>query len=109
MKEDNNQQEIILSTTSGFSMRELCEKLNYDNSPRQLSNTEKLAEACWSGLLHETMPEMIQKTGDGQSLYIWQIHHSARSLQIRLSNVKPDVDPVLSIDPHYFLKNIIYN
>ena len=103
MKQDNYQQEILLLTTSCFSMKELCERLDYEGSARQLSYTDKLAEACWSGLLHESMPELIQKTPTGKSLYIWQINHGATSLQIRLSDMPPALFPALSIDPRYFL------
>jgi len=104
MKQENIHQEILLLTTSCFSLRELCQSLNYDDSPRQLSDTEKLAGACWSGLLHETMPEIIQKTESGKSLYIWQIQHSSTSLQISLSNAIFSIEPELSIDSHRFLK-----
>jgi len=109
MKQGNNQQEMLLLTTSGFSMRELCERLNYEGSPRQLSSTDKLAEACWLGLLHETMPEMIQKEISGKSLYIWQIHQRATSLQIMLSDVPPVIETEFSIDPHQFLGSMYNN
>ena len=104
MKQENIHQEILLLTTSCFSLRELCQSLNYDASLRQMSDTEKLAEACWLGLLHETMPEIIQKTESGKSLYIWQIQHSPTSLQIRLSNAIFSIEPELSIDSHLFLE-----
>ena len=104
MKQENIHQEILLLTTSCFSLRELCQSLNYDASQKQKSDTEKLAGACWSGLLHETMPEIIQKTESGKSLYIWQIQHSAGSLHISLSNAIFSIEPELSIDSHRFLK-----
>jgi len=104
MKQENIHQEILLLTTSCFSLRELCQSLNCDDGLRQLSDTEKLAGACWSGLLHETMPEVIQKSESGKSLYIWQIQHSPTSLQISLSNAIFSIEPELSIDAHRFLK-----
>ena len=103
MKQEIIHQEILLLTTSCFLLRELCQSSNYDDSLRQLSDTEKLAGACWSGLLHETMPEIIQKTDSGKSLYIWQIQHSAASLQISLSNSIFSIEPELSIDSNRFL------
>ena len=109
MKQRNNQQEILLLATSRFSMRELCEKLNYEASPRRLSSTDKLAEACWSGLLHETMPEMIQKATSGKSLYIWHIHHRSTSLHIMLSDVPPTIEAAFSIEPQHFLGGIFNN
>ena len=103
MKQENIHQEILLLTTSCFSLRELCQKTSFDDSLRQLSDTEKLSQACWSGILHETMPEIIQKTESGKSLYIWQIQHSAGSLHISLSNAIFSIEPELSIDSHRFL------
>ena len=103
MKPGNIHQEILLLTTSRFLLREFCQSLNHDDS-RHISDSEKLAEACWSGLLHETMPETIQKTESGKSLYIWQIQHSPTSLQISLSNAIFAIEPEFSIDSHLFLK-----
>jgi len=86
MKQENIHQEILLLTNSCFTLRELCQSLDHNDGLRQMPDTEKLAGACWSGLLHETMPDIIQKSESGKSLYIWQIHHSPMSLQISLSN-----------------------
>ena len=109
MKHNNNQQEILLLATSGFSSRELCDRTNYESGSRQLSITDRLAEACWSGLLHEMIPEIIQRAESGKSLYIWEIRHADTSLQIRLSDVPPVVESALSIDPQYFLPGISCN
>ena len=103
MKQENIHQEILLMTTSCFLSGKLCQGSNYDDSLRQKSETEKLAQACWSGLLHETMPELVQKTESGKSLYIWQIQHGPTSLQISLSNATFSIEPELSIDSHLFL------
>ena len=103
MKPENTHQEILLLTTSCFSLKKLCEKSNYGDSARQLSDTEKLGEACWLGLLHESMPEIIQKNASGKSLYIWQIQHGSTSLQISLSDAIFLIEPELSIDPNRFL------
>ena len=105
MKHNNNQQEILLLATSGFSSRELCDRTNYESGSRQLSITDRLAEAYWSGLLHEMFPEIIQHAESGKSLYIWEIRYADTSLQIRLSDVPPIIEPTFSIDPHYFLSS----
>ncbi len=104
MKQENIHQEILLMTTSCFSSGKLCQGSNYEGSLSHKSDPEKLAEACWSGLLHETMPELVQKTESGKSLYIWQIQHCPTSLQISLSNATFSIEPELSIDSHLFLK-----
>ena len=109
MKHNNNQQEILLIATSGFSNRELCDKTSCENTSRQVSITDRLAEACWSGLLHEMIPDLIQRAESGKSLYIWEIRHAAASLQIRLSDVPPMIESEFSIDPQYFLAELSRN
>ena len=99
MKRKNNQQEILLLATPGFSTIHMLCKTNGENNSGHLSILEQLEEACWSGLLHEMIPEIIQPSTFGKSLFIWQIHYGNTSLQIRLGEVPAAVEHVFSIDP----------
>ena len=58
MKKESVQQEIILVATSTFSNREWC--LNDGRENRNASQMEKLEQACWNGLLEESLPEAHQ-------------------------------------------------
>jgi hypothetical protein len=103
MNTDILQQEILLLTGTTFSQRELCE--NDPNKDRgYLSETEKLEEACWAGLLDELLPEIITN----KKLCLWQIGDSEFSLQIELSEY-PSREKRFSINPYYFLKTTNYN
>jgi len=103
MNTDVIQQEILLLTGTTFSQRQLCEN-DPSKDKGQLSETEKLEEACWSGLLDELLPEIITN----KKLRLWQIGDSEFSLQIELSEY-PLKQKQFSINPYYFLRTIKYN
>lgn len=103
MKPYNTQQEILLLITSGFSAFQQLNRESHKSDTRQLSLAENLEEACWSGLLNELVPGILQRSASGKDLYIWQVSCGTAFLQIWLSDVLPKADPVFSIDPQYFL------
>ena len=103
MNTDIIQQEILLLTGTTFSQRQLCENDAKDDS-NHLSESEKLEEACWTGLLDELLPEIITN----KKLYIWQIGDTEFSLQIELSEY-PSKQKQFSINPYYFLRTMNYN
>ena len=103
MNTDILHQEILLLTGTTFSQRQLCEN-DPSKDKGQLSETEKLEEACWAGLLDELLPEIITN----KKLYIWHIGDTEFSLQIELSEY-PSGEKQFSINPYYFLRTIGYN
>ena len=103
MNTDILQQEILLLTGTTFSQRQLQENDTKDDN-NNLSESEKLEEACWSGLLDELLPEIITN----KKLPLWEIVDSAFSLQIELSEY-PLEEKQFSINPYYFLRIIGYN
>jgi hypothetical protein len=102
MNTDILQQEILLLTGTTFSQRQLCE--NDSKGDSNLSESEKLEEACWTGLLNELLPEIITN----KKLCIWQIGDTESSLQIELSEY-PSGEKQFSINPYYFLRTTGYN
>jgi hypothetical protein len=102
MNSDILQQEILLLMGTTFSQRQLCERDPKDNS--NLSESERLEEACWSGLLDELLPEIITN----KKLFLWQIGDTEFSLQIELSEY-PSSEKQFSINPYYFLRTTGYN
>jgi hypothetical protein len=102
------QQEILLVTNSTLSKRQLCET-GTRNSIKHLSETEQLEEACWNGLLHEILPEVIEKSSAGNQLPLWQIRHGTSLLEIELGDPIPFFKGECSINPHNFLKKIFWN
>jgi hypothetical protein len=103
MNADILQQEIILTTGTSFSQRQLFENDAKDES-NHLSESQRLEEACWTGLLDELLPEVITN----KKLRIWQIWDSEFSLQIELSEY-PSKERWFSINPHYFLRTMSHN
>ena len=96
-------QEILLPTGTTFCQRELMEN-NVRDQRDYLSQSEKLENAIWAGLLNELLPEIIATN----KLNIWQIGDSEFSLQIELSQY-PSVEKPFSISPYYFLRTMEYN
>ena len=103
MNTDILQQEILLLTGTSFAQRQLSEK-DVKDDRSNLSESEKLEEACWTGLLDELLPEIITN----KKLYIWHIGDTEFSLQIELSEY-PSGEKQFSINPYYFLRTIEYN
>ena len=103
METDILQQEILLLTGTTFSQRQLCENDTKDDRS-DLTESEKLEEACWTGLLDELLPEIITN----KKLSLWEIGDSEFSLQIELSEY-PSGEKRFSINPYYFLRTISYN
>ena len=97
------QQEILLLTGTAFSQRQLCKNDPKDDR-NNLSESEKLEEACWAGLLEELLPEIITN----KNLCLWQIGDSEFSLQIELSEY-PSTEKQFSVNPYYFLRTTQYN
>ncbi len=107
MKTKSIQQEILLMTGTKFSARQWAEKNVEDN--KHLSATDKLEDACWNGLLDEMLPELIQKTREGKSLFLWHIRHCKSFLEIELSESAPAIERHFSIDPYFFVPRQILN
>ena len=103
MNTDILQQEVLLLTGTTFSQRQLSENDARDES-NNLSESQKLEKACWSGLLNELIPEIVTN----KKLPIWQIGDSDLSLQIELSEY-PSKQKQFSINPYYFLRTGNYN
>ena len=61
MKTIITQQEILLMTGSNFFQHQLCEKNEQERSSN-MSQKEKLEEACWNGMLDELLPGIIEKS-----------------------------------------------
>ena len=87
-------------TNTTFSSRQWNDK---DDSSRakQLSEKERLEEACWNGLLGEMLPEISEPS---KSLHIWQVREGSSFLEVELSEFPSEKDKHFSIDPYCFLR-----
>mgnify|MGYP001795988203 CR=1 FL=1 len=102
MKTASTQQEILLITGTSFSSREFRDMHGNQNGS-QLSEREKLAIACWNGLLPEILPEIFDQPFEGKKMYLWEIREAASFLELALGETPSKPDTEFSIDPYLFL------
>ena len=102
MKSKTTQQEILLITGTRFSSRIFAPKddtSNYD----QLSENEKLQEACWNGMIQELLPELREEVNN-KKLFLWNIVQGDAFLELKFSNTPSEMeDKHTSIDPYSFV------
>ncbi len=101
MKKNSTQQEILLLTGTNFTSRQWCTK--DDAVSKNLTEEEKLEEACWNGLLPEMLPELCGKGIRSKKMFVWQIKEAASFLELELGEYPAKKDNYYSIDPYSFL------
>ena len=102
MKATSTQQEILLMTGTSFANRQSQDKSDNEKS-RNLSEKERLEEACWNGLLKEMLPEVFTEIDKEKELYLWQIKEASSFIELELAEFPEEKDRYLSIDPYVFL------
>ena len=107
METNATQQEILLLKNTSFSQKELFERDVLENA-RNLSPDEQLEAACWNGLLEAMLPEIVDTSEGGKSLYLWQIMQSKAFLNIELCECPQTVDVHYSINPYAVLTTACY-
>lgn len=103
MERNTTQQEILLMTGASYFQHQYSEKDQPGNNAN-LSQPEKLEEACWNGLLNELLPGVIEKSASGKALLLWQVKHGKSFLEIELCEAPEAMDLYYSIDPYAFLQ-----
>ena len=108
MAHHSTQQEVLLVTGSGFASRQYCEKDGSDNG-RQLSQHEKLKEACWNGLLKDLLPELFYMSNPEAKLFLWQMRECQHVLALEMAEEPCEIDYHASIDPYCFMETQGYS
>jgi hypothetical protein len=101
MKTKSTQQEVLLLTGTNFSSRQWSTK--DDASINNLSDEEKLEQACWNGLLPEMLPEIFDLSEGAHKLFLWEIKEAASFIELELGEYPEAKDNYYSIDPYSFL------
>jgi hypothetical protein len=101
------QQEILLLKNTSFSQRLLFENDTQDNG-RNLPPTEQLEAACWNGWLDAMLPEIVDTSATGKSLYLWQITQAKSSLCIELCEYPQTINNQYSINPYAIVATMCY-
>ncbi len=107
MKTKSTQQEIMLLTGSSFAQKEWIEKNPETN--KNLSKTDKLEDACWNGLLGDSLPELSVSQTDGKKMYLNQVLRGKKFLLLAFSADGEPTDHTLSIDPYAFYASLCLN
>ena len=108
MKNISTQQEVLLITGTGFSSRQHAENDSMDKS-KNLSENEKLKEACWNGLLKDILPEVFLLSGPEAKLYLWQMREALHFFALEMGEQPAEIDIYFSIDPYSFMTMQDYN
>ncbi len=108
MKERNIQQEILLVTGTEFTAGQYSEKDNSESS-KNLTEREKLQEACWDGLVPEKLPELFNSTHPDAQLYLWQMREANHFLALEMGEYPATPEVYYSLDPYFFLPLQIEN
>ena len=109
MKPTTTNQEIILSTSTSFSNRELCHLDSKHKRPKISTPEEELERACWAGMLFEMLPELTKGLFTGSQVHIWDIHSSKHCLLVSQGTEPHPVENAFSLNPHFFLDVIRLN
>lgn len=98
--------EILLMTNTKFSAREYSDK--NETQPSKNNGQNKLAEACWNGMIPAILPELFDNP-DNKRLTMWQLVECNRLLYAQLGE-----DPILpeaefTLNPYLFIESIGWN
>ena len=108
MKPQNINQEILLFTGTSFSKKDFCEK-NPEHGNRTASPIEQLQMACWSGMLFEMLPEILDRPLQKQEKFIWEVMPAHNFIRICLGPSPAIPESETCIDPYFFLPTIKFN
>ena len=97
MKKKLIAQEILIIHSSTLFNRQL-DKVKDDNT-NQFTLREKLADACWQGLLYEVVPEICT------NLYLTEINEANSFLELKYGDFENTFEESLSINPYHLFKN----
>ena len=108
MKTQSTQQEILLITSSSFASRQWIER---DETPqsKNLTEREKLEDACWNGLLRSMLPEIFGTEENGKFLALWQIREANSFLDLELGEYPEPIMKEHSLNPYIFIDELLLN
>jgi len=108
MKTQSTQQEILLITDSHFASRQWIDR---DDTPqsKNLTEREKLEDACWNGLIRAMLPEICGTEENGKFLALWQIREANAFLDLELGEYPQPIDKEHSLNPYIFIDELLMN
>jgi len=107
MKPQTIIQEILLFTDTSFAKRELCEWDETGRKEAKSSVADQLENACWSGLLFEMFPDILNQH-DRKIMCVWKVNQAEQFIHVELGSSSVSPEHKTSIDPYFFLPLVIY-
>jgi hypothetical protein len=104
MKPQTINQEVLLFTTTSFSKKQFCEK---DHMAGPADPSEELQKACWSGMLFEILPDLLENSP--VKTFVWEVIPAETFIRIRSGSVPKGIESETSIDPYFFLPVTSFN
>ena len=101
MKDTFTTQEILLLTSTKFASREYLDNNENKSAP---NNLNKLAEACWNGMIPLMLPELFEDPDDKRRI-IWQLEEYSRCLYARLGEDKQIPEEEFCLDQYVLIEN----
>ena len=95
METNVTSQEILLMHNSSFFSKELNERETPTDGKR-LSQEEQIAEACWNGLIRETLPEI------STSLSLIEVEEASAFLCLEFGENGQRIEKAFSLNPYLF-------
>jgi hypothetical protein len=105
MKNSGTQQEILFFINTKFSSFDWQKK---NDETTNLSQIEKIEEACWNGLLGELLPELLQ-THSSEKMSLWNINKASSFLDLQYSNYPLKLEEKTSLNPYIFVDHLHLN
>ena len=102
MGRDSVYQEVLLIRGTSFIAEGLSRKDDTRHN-NHLFDNERLEEACWNGLIWETLPEICEWSGNG-TLTLWAINEADSFLDLLFGDFKERGEKAFSVNPYVFMQ-----
>ena len=105
MKEFFTAQEILLVTNSGLASKEYIKR---EGPQPNIPPKERLADACWNGMLGEMLPELCM-TENNKALRLWELGEGNHLFYLKLgvADIRPDAE--YTINPYRYADHVVLN
>ena len=97
MEQNFTSQEILLVTGTGFAATAYA--LKEEDKSTNLTPAEKLAEACWNGMLRDRLPE-ISIIKNKKPLTLWEVGEGKSILYLQLGERDISPEAIFTINPY---------
>lgn len=93
--------EVLLLTNTGLSKKEYIERNDVaaKNQPQQ----NKLAEACWNGMVPVMLPELFEGL-DYNNCMMWQLEEGNNSMYMQIGQQPVTPEPEYGLHPWVLLQ-----